>query len=261
MKTVIVPVDFSMASLNAATYASKMLAGSAGMDLVLYHMYEKKNEAAVVEEQLANLKTSLAQSSTLSIETISVHGDDLIDEIERVVRHRHADLVVMGITGRNAIEQVFVGSNTLKMVDKRLVPVLIVPPDALFHDIQNVALASDFKNVRLATPSVPIKSVLEIFKPALHIVNVNAAHYISITQEYQLEKTTLEQMFDGYKPEFYFIGLNDFYDAIEKFIEDKRIDILITIPRQHSVLGGFLKERRTKKLAYQSHIPILAVHE
>ncbi len=261
MKTVVVPVDFSTTSLNAAAYAVKMLTGSYDTDLILYHMFEKKHEESVVTDQLLNLQNALSKDSPLRMESIAVHGDDLISEIQRVVHHRQADMVVMGITGKTGLEQVFVGSNTLKLIDKNVVPVLIVPPDANFTEIENVALASDFKDVRLTTPSVPIKSLLELFHPLLHIINIDKDHYISITAEYQKEQAVLEQMFGNYNPEFYFIGMNDYFEAIEQFIIDKSIDILITIPRRHSLLKGVLKEGHTKKLAYHTQIPILAVHE
>jgi nucleotide-binding universal stress UspA family protein len=261
MTTVIVPVDFSLTSMNAAHYAAKMLTGVYGVNLVLYHVYEKEDEEELANTQLAQLKNQLSKDSIVKIETISVKGHDLIEEIERVVNHRHADLVVMGITGKTGLEQVFIGSNTLKLVDKNICPVLIVPPDAKFINIKNVALTSDFKNVRMTTPSVPIKSFLEIFHPSLHIVNVDSEHYISVTAEYQEEKATLQEMFNKYNPEFYFIGMYDFFEAIEQFITDKKIDTLITIPRQHSALSSIFKSRHTKKLVYHSHVPIYAVHE
>jgi nucleotide-binding universal stress UspA family protein len=261
MNTVVVPIDFSTPSLNAAAYAVKMLKGSYGTTLILYHMYEKKHDEEIANEQLTNLKTSLSKDSPLRMETIAIHGTDLIDEIERVVRHRSANLVVMGITGKTGFEQSFVGSNTLKVIDKKAIPVLIVPPDADFKKIKNVALASDFRDVRLATPSAPIKFLLDLFRPELHIVNVDSEHYVSITSEYQKEQGVMNEMFGKYDPDYYFLGMNDFFEAIEKFIEDKKIDILITIPRQYSYLSKFLKERHTKKLAYHTHIPILAAHE
>jgi len=261
MKTVVIPIDFSPTSLNAATYAVKLLAGSYDTNVVLYHMYENKHEEEAATKELLRLKNELSDRSPLRMETIAVHGDDLVSEIERVVHHRQADLVVMGITGRTALEKVFIGSNTLKLVDKNIIPVLIIPPDASFKQIKNVALASDFKNVRLTTPSVPIKSILDLFRPALHVVNVDSEHYVSLTAEYQKEKAIMEEMFSKYRPEFYFIGRYDFFEAIEQFTKDKNIDILITIPRQHSFFYGIFKGQHTKKLVYHSHVPILAVHE
>jgi nucleotide-binding universal stress UspA family protein len=261
MKTVIVPVDFSGTSVNAAHYAANMLARSYDTDLILYHMYEKKNEEEEANKQLLKLKNELTKNSALRMETIAVHGDDLISAIERVVHHRHASLVVMGITGRTALEKVFIGSNTLKLVDKNVVPVLIIPPGASFKDVRNVALTSDFKDVRMTTPSVPIKSLLQLFHPAMHIVNVDSTHYVSITAEYQKEKAIMQEMFSDYTPEFYFIGRYDFFEAIEQFTNDKNIDILITIPRHHSFWDGLFKGQHTKKLVYHSHVPVLAVHE
>lgn len=261
MNTVIVPVDFSQASSNAAMYASQMLTGVYDVHLVLYHMYEKQNEEEQANEQLNALRNKLSATGFVKIETIAVLGDDLIGEIERVVRHRHASLVVMGITGKTALEQVFMGSNTLKLVDKNVCPVLIIPPQAKFEGIRNVALTSDFKNVRLTTPSVPIKSFLQMFRPALHVVNVDSQHYVSLTEEYQRERAIMEEMFGDLKPEFYFIGMSDFFEATEQFINDKKIDVLITIPRQHSFLSSVFKSSHTKKLVYHIHVPILAVHE
>lgn len=261
MQTVIVPLDFSLASLNAAHYAVKMLSGSYDTNLLLYHMYEKDNEEEDANRFLRNLQDELTKNCPLRIESIAVLGEHFISEIERVVHHRHANLVVMGITGKTALEQKFIGSNTLKLVDQNVVPVLIIPPDARFKGIKNVALTSDFRDVRITTPTVPIKSVLDLFHPSLHVVNVDSSHYVSITAEYQKEKAIMQQMFGEYNPEFYFIGMNDFFDAIERFTNDKNIDILITIPRQHSLLERIFKGHHTKKLVYHSHVPILAVHE
>jgi nucleotide-binding universal stress UspA family protein len=261
MKTVIVPVDFSLVSYNAADYAAEMLAGVPEANLVLYHMYEKDSDQELAERQVGQLKEDLGKRSLVKTETVLVKGDDLINEIERVVHHRHADFVIMGITGKSGLEQVFMGSNVLKLIDKKVCPVLIVPPDAKFDGVKNVAVASDFKDVRTTTPSGPIKAVLEMFHPMLHVVNINSQHYVALTEEFQKERAVMKEMFSDYENEFYFIGISNFYEAIEQFIIDKNIDILITIPRQHSFLRGMFKGGHTKKLAYHTHIPLLAVHE
>src|SRR6266545_1756502 len=117
MNTVVVPVDFSLTSMNAAHYAGKMLKGAYGAHLILYHMYEKDSEETLANEQLEYLKKDVLKETIVKVETISVKGDDVVEEIERVVRHRNATLVVMGITGKSALEQVFFGSNTVKLVD------------------------------------------------------------------------------------------------------------------------------------------------
>ena len=87
MNTVIVPVDFSLVSYNAADYATAMLNDVQDSKLVLFHMYDKEHEHEVAETQLALLKESLAKDSPVKFETELVKGDDLIHEIERIIHH------------------------------------------------------------------------------------------------------------------------------------------------------------------------------
>ena len=76
-----------------------------------------------------------------------------------------------------------------------------------------MVVASDFENVRLTTPSGPIKTILEMFRPMLHVVNVNSEHYVALTEKYQQERAIMLEMFSDYNPEFYFIGMSDFFEG------------------------------------------------
>lgn len=261
MNTVIVPVDFSSTSLHAARYAAKLLVGHYGVTMLLYHSYHKLAEAEEAEADLKALREELMKDHIVNIETLAHHEDDFVDGLERAARHRRADLIIMGITGRSAIAQVFFGSNTLKMVEKKVCPVLIVPESARVNDIKNVMLTSDFKNTLNTTPSVPIKDFLDVFKPKLHVVNVDKEHFISLTGNYETEKQQLKEMFANYNPEFYFMRLYDIEEALNLFAEDRSIDLIIVIQKNHSFMEKLLKGSRTKALTYHSKVPILVMHE
>ena len=138
---------------------------------------------------------------------------------------------------------------------------MIIPPDAVYNGINNVAFASDLKNVEASTPSALINSVLEMFNPKLHIVNVDKEIYVSIPEEMEEQKSKLKEMFGNFKTEFYFITMNDFFQAMDNFVKDYSIDILITVPKHQSNSTSLFKTTHTKRLAYHSHIPILAAHE
>ena len=167
----------------------------------------------------------------------------------------------MGITGATRLAQIFIGSNTLSMVNKNVCPVMIVPPDAVFTGIKNVAFTSDFKDVEETTPADALQAVLDIFKPFIHVVNVDSEHYVEVTEEYKAERAKLENILQGYETEYYFIRQFDFIDAINQFVTDYKIDMIFTVPKKHSFLGGLFKSSYTKKLAYHSHVPLVAVHE
>ncbi len=276
MKKFLVPTDFSDTSKNAAKYAAQAVAGVADAKIILYNVSDKiaagsdgsllteddDDRALILNSALSQLKDEIAPfAGGTSIDTVLEYGSSLVENMERYVRHYDIDMVIMGITGATRLEQIFIGSNTLDMVNTRLCPVLIIPPDAAFRQIKKVVLASDLKEVATTTPVAPIKSVLDIFKPTLHIVNVDHEHYVAVTDEYKAEADLLGTLLEDYKPEFFFIRQYDFLEAISQYAQDKEIDLIITIPKTNSFLGGIFKTSHTKKLAYHSHIPIVAIHE
>ena len=261
MNTVIIPVDFSETSLNAARYAAQLLAGQKNVNIILYHSFTKPVEAEHANGAIESIKTELTKDHDLQIETLAFEEPDFVDGLEKTARHRHADLIIMGITGKSALAQVFFGSNTLKMAERKVCPVLIVPESATFSKLKNVMLTSDFKNTVESTPSGLIKGFLDTFKPQLHIVNVDNEHYISLTENYETEKQELKKMFADYNPEFYFMRLFDVDEAINLFAESRNIDMIIAIQKNHSFIGKLLSSSRTKRLSFHSKMPILVMHE
>lgn len=275
MRRIIVPTDFSDTAKNAARYAAKLADTIPGASLILYNLTDRiasgsdsspltedsKDRFTVLQAALANLKADLSEVSQVAVECVVEEGSSLTECLQRYVRHHGIDLIVMGITGATKLEQLFMGSNALNVVSVGVCPVIIVPPDAVFRPISKVLFACDFKNVASTIPFAPVKSVLNVFNPTVMIVNVDTDHYVEVTDEYKKERAVLENRMQEYNPEFYFIRMYDFQDSISSFAADRDVDLILTIPRKHSFLSGLFKSSHTKKLAYHSHVPILAIQE
>jgi nucleotide-binding universal stress UspA family protein len=241
MKTVIIPVDFSETALNAARYAAEMLSGKPDANIILYNLYHHDDEFETAGHYLDSLKTELLAKGDKEIECVREKGFDLVDSLERLAYQKAATLIVMGITGKSSVKQSIIGSHTLKIAMRDVCPVLIVPSQATFNGIKNVALASDFKNVEEITPVTYLKAVLDFFKPNLHIVNVNSEIHIALNEELKEERAWLLEQFKEYNPEFYFITTFDFHETIEQFVKDKSIDIVINVPRNHGFYDSVFK--------------------
>jgi len=276
MKTFIVPSDFSDTSKNAARFAAQVSAQVPDSQIILYHVFDKieagtdgsvlyndhEGRKKIMELGLESVKIDmLSISPGITISIFAEEEGSLIAGLERLARHEKADLIIMGITGATKLSQIFIGSNTLSMVNRNICPVMIVPPDASFTGIKNVVFTSDFKDVEKTTPAKSIYGVLDIFKPFLHIVNVDSEHYVELTEEYKAERAKLETILKGYPKEYYFLRSYDFIEAINQFVQDHNIDLILTVPKHHSFLEGLFRTSYTKKLAYHSHVPLIAVHE
>ena len=276
MKTFIVPTDFSDTSKNAARFAAQVATQVIDAHIILYNVFDKietgsdgsvvfndhEGRKKIMELALESVKSDmLSIAPGIKISSIAEEESSFTDSLERLTRHLGADMIIMGITGATRLSQILMGSNTLSMVNKNICPVMIVPPDAVFTGIKNVVLTSDFKEVARTTPVKGLQAVLNIFKPFVHVVNVDSEHYVEVTEEYKAEKAVLDKILSDYEREYYFIRLFDFIEAINQFTADHEIDMILTVPRNHSFLGHLFKSSYTKKLAYHSHVPLIAVHE
>lgn len=275
MKKLLVPTDFSDTSKNAARFAVQMAADIQNARIILIHVSDKitggsdgsplteddDDRRVILTQALSQLKDELLAVATVSIDFVTEKGSSLVETLTRYVRYQAIDLVIMGITGATRLEQILMGSNTLEMAKESVCPVLIIPPDAQYRKIKNVVLASDFKEVDTSIPVAPLKATLDLFKPALHVVNVDSEHYVELTDEYKAERAKLETILKDYSPEFYFIRQYDFFDAISQFVDDKNIDLIFIVPKDRSFVSNLFKTSHTKKLAYHSHVPIVAIHE
>jgi nucleotide-binding universal stress UspA family protein len=269
----IVPIDFSETSKNAARFAAHLTKGIPGAHLILYHVFgslevgsdssplQRDDEAkkSVMELALASVQTELSGMTQARISCVAEEDSDFPSSLEKYVRHFEIELIVMGITGASRIGQILMGSNTLKIVRRHIAPVIIVPPNAQFKEAKNVMFISDFRDIEETMPIQDIREVLHLFNPTLHVVNVDSDHYVELTEEYKIERAKLHAMIEEFNPEYYFIRMFDFMDAINQFVEDKRIDLILTVPKNHSFISNLFKTTHTSKLAYHSHVPILAV--
>lgn len=269
MKNFLVPIDFSDTSINAAKYAIALTKDIPEAHVTLYHVYSKisfatlssKDEGSrqkVSEEALQEVVTKIDGESSDRISIIAEEGN-FVENIKDYVMGHYIDMVIMGITGSSRITQVFMGTNTLNVIRQISCPVMIIPAEADFKGFNHGVFISDFKDVARTTPFASIQNVLDTFKPKLDILNVDSEHFVELTEEYKIERSAMEDKLGNYNPNFSFLRAYDFLEGINSYVETKNIDLIITVPRKHSFLSQLFKTSHTKKLAYHSTLPILAI--
>jgi hypothetical protein len=92
-------------------------------------------------------------------------------------------------------------------------------------------------------------------------VNVDTEHYVELTEEYKMEKAAMDVILDGFNRTYAFMRLYDFTEAIHQYALDHGADMIITVPRKHNFLTRLFTTSHTEKLAYHTHIPLLAIHD
>ena len=57
------------------------------------------------------------------------------------------------------------------------------------------------------------------------------------------------------------IKAKDIQDGIIKYSKDKNTDLITIISQSHSALFNLFSESNTKKIAFQTKVPVMAIHE
>jgi len=272
MRTIIAPTDFSAISLNAVNYAADM-AVATNAELLLLHVvqipvtvievpltemeYQEMTEDA--SEQLAKLVDQLSMRTK---EKINIHTQSMVGSVEHAVKElcnqKEPFVVIMGTKGAGAAERFFIGSKTLYAVNHLNYPVLVIPQNVSFKRIKKIALASDLKEIKIA--SVEFFKEWQInFHATLDIINVSRSD--SINADAVSGSISLQNLFSEFHPQFHFIDEVDVEKGVYEFVEKANSDLLIVIPKKHGLFGTFFHKSQSKEFILHPRIPILAIPE
>ena len=275
MKTLIVPVDFSAASANAAHYALDFATAiDASLALIYICQFpiafsEVPVPAITVtelmkdaERNIAELKHDLLREAKGSIKIYTeVREGGIVSEIDHYCKSIQPYAVIMGARGVGSVETALFGSNTLSAMKHLAWPLIIVPKGVRFTNIKKIGLACDLRNVTQSVHADQIKSLVNDFHAELHVLHVQKESKGTIGNEEIEGSEWLREMLEELKPTFHFMTKNNIEEALNEFSESNNLDMLIMIPKKHGLLDGLLHQSQSKRLAMHTHVAVMSIHE
>ncbi|MDB5032343.1 universal stress protein [Mucilaginibacter sp.] len=276
MKKILVLIDFSRASRQAALYAAGLTHQLEADELLLYHSYEFMPPADALLPEPPNMEllrlASLAALTKMKNELrtyvsertqISALTDDrpLLTAAAAIAVEQQAGLTVMGVTGKSKLEQVLIGSNTLLMARECTTPLLFVPKEALYNKIRRVAFACELENVSTATPADAIRRLVHTLNARLLILNVDTKDRTRFTPDTIDEQNALHELWDQEKPDYHYLIHEDIAEGILHFIREYDIQLMIAVPRHHNFFDRLFHDSITQKLAFHTSVPLLLIRE
>jgi nucleotide-binding universal stress UspA family protein len=274
MKKIIAPVDFSDTAANAAIFAGS-LAEFYGAELWLYHTYEmiipvtefgysyvsprEMKEATEYELEEFKKKVEAALRRKINIHCRAENAA-LTDGLVALCDELKPDLVVMGLSGKNALTRLVVGSNTIRAIHRLTYPVLVVPPRAEFLPVRKIGFACDYKKVIESTPAGALKKLVRDFNAELFVLNIEYDG-TGISAGREQESMYISELLKELKPSYQTILSADITNGINWFAEKEKIDWMVVIPKKHNLIEKLFSRSHTKELLYHTHTPVLCMHE
>jgi nucleotide-binding universal stress UspA family protein len=269
MQKILVPTDFSDCAENAMLTAAN-LASASGASLTLIHSVDTpvdwiklpKNKEADYPETRAKIGRAKdnfekiknrKEFKNLKVDTFIAYNI-AHEDIIKYCKDLKADLIVMGTHGAGGISELWLGSNTQRIVRNSTVPVLSIKCSAV-KKIKNIIFASDFKD-----------DVTNPFKKVLDFADANQSSvellYINTPAEFK-DNHSIEKLLSDFEANFKKRKFKkSFYNAyhpaegILNYLAEGKADALALTTHGHYELFNVAV---AEKVVNRSPVPVLTL--
>ncbi len=156
MKRILVPTDFSQQAEQALKVAVQ-IASQNDSEIFLHHSMEMplhlaNSNTGELPEALFFIKLAEKEFEELfkkpylkevKIQESIGHGE-IYEDIQTSVKNNNIDLIVMGSHGASGFREMFIGSNTEKVVRTSKIPVLVIKNEHRDFKVKDFVFATDF---------------------------------------------------------------------------------------------------------------------
>ncbi len=278
MKNILLPTDFSENAWNATEYALKLFKD----DECIFHLLNTYTPAIVhsrfmavntegrlledachsaSEDGLKHLLAKLANehhNTKHHFNTISSFNL-LTEEIKEKVEELNIDMIITGTKGASGLKEIFLGSNTVRIIKSNMpCPVLVVPEACKFERPREIALVTDFARNFDASVIEPLKRTALQLGARIRVMHINETNQLN---KYQKSNLTILQDYLSEIPTsvHWMPHFSSKAHVIQTFIEELGIDMVTMVYHRHGILGELTREPVIKNLAFRTKIPILVI--
>lgn len=266
-KRILVGIDYSKSSLNALEYAAG-LAKHSGATLVLFHVYEfpvvhtnaglyMVDYKAIKRDDLAKLeqvKTKLLLKHTgLQVEAINSNLS-FRSYVEELAAKKKIHVVVLGLESKGKLSKFIWGTTGVDLAGKVDCPVVIVPESYTKHSYTKVLAAVDYKQ---DLKRVVIRKAEQFARE--HKMSCDLVH-IQTDDELDFGMEAAQHRKEAAKWNIQIFKSKGFAEGIKKYVSQNKSDLVVLFSRKHSLVYRLFNETNTKTIAFNSNVPVMAVH-
>lgn len=279
IKKILVPTDFSENAAKALLYAAE-IASKTGAEINLLHVAEpltdnirqpyalhEKLEHEIERnrmKQLDELQAWLGATHPAVTTTIHLLKGTVVKAVLAFTESHSVDLIVMGTRGASGLKEVFMGTVSAAIISKTRVPVFAIPAAYEAKEIDNMLFCTNRfeKNTGLLST---ITNMATLFSANLHIAvfldtdTADASDFLYNTRELSHYLAFLKKTYPNVLCSGDLLEGKDFEQTIEGYQTGKGVDIIVMVTYPKSFWDSLLRKSVTKRMAFHSGIPLLAL--
>jgi nucleotide-binding universal stress UspA family protein len=281
MKTILLPVDLSAASYNAARYAAKLAASpeyQIGRIVLLnsYHvsLYEQilptPDFVQVGRQEILEKRGGLRRrlqafreemlplvGQAVAVEILE-SDEPLLRSILGAIAEQEPDLLLIGSNSQADSLVSEIGDQVIGIARISPIPVLIVPGGKQFEGIHKVLLPCDFRNLACLAPLKSFQEEELWRSKKVLVINVDPAFRRSEPDDrFRAVSASLEKYLAGIDHELHYSEEPDTLLGILQFAQAEEVDMILALPGRHSFFYSLTHRSISQALVRNGEMPVL----
>ncbi|MBT8254645.1 MAG: universal stress protein [Flavobacteriaceae bacterium] len=273
MRNILLPTDFSEISRNAVEYALDIFEDV----ICTFYILNVQKASSFISDEFRSMSPSttiyqsLIASTKLALNEIIiklesrknpnhkfesiVDYDNFIDAINQACIHKEIDIIVMGTKGATGAEQIIFGSNTTRVMQRGIVPVLAVPAKCKFSGIKKIAFTSNYLTHYKEDELTPLMQIAELYDSRIDILHMVVEDHLS--EDQKNNKAFLNAFLKYVDHRFIDLEKSDIFEIVNQYVHEHNVDMLAMMSRKHSFLERVFNRQNVETFAFKIDIPML----
>jgi len=244
MKKILIPIDFADSSVRAIRYAEDVFKDQEA-ELQLIYIAQPEKSKDQITTDFAEFEKKYLKPARIPY-TFFIKNGSLLEELQKAIHSINPTIVVIGLE-EGSLSKAF-----LKLTN---CPVILVPRTNSKVNIKNIAYANDFMNIKDSHALKPLLDLSRAFNAEIHIIHVNKGQ--NVTED--AAEAAIEYYLNPVKHEYFSVNSNNIVGAIQKYLDDKKIDLLTLLLRDHGANELQTKGELVEQLVSKSNVPVLSL--
>ena len=258
-KRILVPFDFSKASINALDYTMGFVGYERPIDILVLEVKNSTTSASSdkeAEEDFEKILLDINKRTKSKPKFLSATGN-LIETLLKTQLEQEIDLTIMGTMGSQDSEEAITNTSTLVLEADG--PVISVPYGTEVQVPKKIALVLGKEEIEQPKVLGVLLAIARMFDAQVHVLTIYKESVWGEKVVVESNENTLEYYLEHFYDQHHFSKNQDIEKGILDYIDKKDIDLLAILPRNHAQKTKPSEGRLTKLLTLHSRVPVLTL--
>ncbi|MBL3657570.1 universal stress protein [Fulvivirga sediminis] len=212
-------------------------------------------------KDLEVLATKYGYGSDVRVINFEVYGEELQNGIDEYIKANSIDLVVMGTSGEESIDEIFSGNHAEQVIERASCPVITVKEKYVKSSFKSIVLGVDAEKDRhdnFTQAAALLKDLVEGLGAELHIVNVSKSVEDKVDTEKKISAFTTKH--NILSNSITVVEADDIEEGLINFAHQKSASLLAVLTHVEDSFFRMFSHSLAEDLSMESDVPVLTIN-